>query len=116
MVNDTWTVYWEEFMSDSYGYGSEVEFNKDRSVRYSNRLMPPGTVVHSWYSKTNYQIHRVEPTLPLIDGESTYFIRLNIDYNSQDSEALMLRIIFYDRYDNETKSTIVRDNLSLIHI
>ena len=28
MVNDTWTVYWEEFMSDSYGYGSEVEFNK----------------------------------------------------------------------------------------
>ncbi len=97
-------------MSDSYGYGSEVEFNKDRSVRYSNRLMPPGTVVHSWYSKTNYQIHRVEPTLPLIDGESTYFIRLNIDYNSQDSEALMLRIIFYDRYDNETKSTIVRDN------
>lgn len=38
MVNDTWTVYWEEFMSDSYGYGSEVEFNKDKSVRYSNRL------------------------------------------------------------------------------
>lgn len=65
MVNDTWTVYWEEFMSDSYGYGSEVEFNKDKSVRYSNRLMPPGTVVHRWYSKTNYQMHRLEPTLPL---------------------------------------------------
>ena len=27
-----------------------------------------------------------------------------------ESEALILRIIFYDRYDNETKSTIVRDN------
>ena len=73
-------------------------------------FMPPGTVVHRWYSKTNYQMHRLEPTLPLIDGESTYFIGLNIDYNSVESEALILRIIFYDRYDNETKSTIVRDN------
>lgn len=110
MVNDIWVIYWNEFMSDSYGYGSEIEFNNDKSVRYSNRLMPPGTVVHRWYSKTNFQRQRVEPALPLIDGESAYSITLNIDYNSADSEALMLRIIFYDRYDNETKSTIVRDN------
>ena len=110
MINDIWIIYWKEFMSDSYGYGSEIYFNNDKSVRYENRLMPPGTVVHRWYSKTNFQSQRTEPTLPLIDGESAYHITLNIDYNSAESEALMLRIIFYDRYDNEAKSTIVRNN------
>lgn len=96
-------------MTESYGYGADIEFMLDLSVRYKNRLMPPGTVVHRWFAKTNYQVNRIEPSLPLIDGESAYLVKLNIDYNSDDSESLILRIIFYDRYDNEIKSTIVRD-------
>lgn len=96
-------------MTESYGYGSDIEFMLDLSVRYKNRLMPPGTVIHRWFARTNYQANRVEPSLPLIDGESAYLVKLNIDYNSDDSESLILRIIFYDRYDNEIKSTIVRD-------
>ncbi len=96
-------------MTESYGYGSDIEFMLDLSVKFANRLMPPGTVVHRWFSKTNYQSRRIEPSLPLIDGESAYLIKLNIDYNSIDSEALILRITFFDRYDNEIKSTIVRE-------
>ena len=109
MYGDTWVVRWREFLSDSYVYGSKIEFNEDGSVSYQNRLMPPGTVIHTWYSMTNFQRQRVEPTLPLIDGERAYSISMKIDYNNTESEALMLRIIFYDRYDEEAQSIIVRD-------
>lgn len=94
MYGDTWQVRWKEFLSDSYVYGSKIEFNEDGSVSYKNRLMPPGTVIHTWYSMTNFQGNRIEPSLPLIDGERAYSIAVNIDYHNSESEALMLRIIF----------------------
>lgn len=106
---DTWQVRWKEFLSDSYVYGSKIEFNEDGSVSYKNRLMPPGTVIHTWYSMTNFQGNRIEPSLPLIDGERAYSIAVNIDYHNSESEALMLRIIFFDRYDVQAQSIIVRD-------
>ena len=90
-------------------YGSKIEFLEDQSVVYQNRLMPPGTVIHRWYSKTNFQRQRVEPTLPLIDGERAYEITSDISYNSPQSRELMLRIVFYDRYDVEAESIIVRN-------
>ena len=46
MYGDTWQVRWKEFLSDSYVYGSKIEFNEDGSVSYKNRLMPPGTVFY----------------------------------------------------------------------
>lgn len=109
MYGDTWQVRWKEFLSDSYVYGSKIEFNEDGSVSYKNRLMPLGTVIHTWYSMTNFQGNRIEPSLPLIDGERAYSIAVNIDYHNSESEALMLRIIFFDRYDAQAQSIIVRD-------
>lgn len=109
MINDTWIVRWRNTLTDSYVYGSTIEWNEDKTVRYKNRLMPPGTVIHTWYSQTNYQAQRVEPTLPLIDGEAIYSIDMNIEYNSSDSKELMLRMIFFDRYDEEADCIIVRN-------
>lgn len=103
MYGDTWQVRWKEFLSDSYVYGSKIEFNEDGSVSYKNRLMPPGTVIHTWYSMTNFQGNRIEPSLPLIDGERAYSIAVNIDYHNSESEALMLRIIFFDRYRQDDR-------------
>ena len=114
MYGDTWQVRWKEFLSDSYVYGSKIEFNEDGSVSYKNRLMPPGTVIHTWYSMTNFQGNRIEPSLPLIDGERAYSIAVNIDYHNSESEALMLRIIFFDRYDVQAQSIIVRDKKAFI--
>ena len=37
MYGDTWQVRWKEFLSDSYVYGSKIEFNEDGSVSYKNR-------------------------------------------------------------------------------
>ena len=110
MLNDTWVILWRDLLTDSYVYGSKIEFKEDQSLVYQNRLMPPGTVIHRWFSKTNFQAQRVEPTLPLIDGERAYSITTDIAYNHPESKELMLRIVFYDRYDVEAESIIVREN------
>ena len=79
MKDDTWVIRWRNFLTNAYVYGSKIEFKDDFSVVYSNRLMPPGTVIHRWYSKTNFQRQRVEPELPLIDGERAYEIKTRIE-------------------------------------
>ena len=109
MVNDTWTIRWREQLSETYLYGSEIEFHENGTVSFSNRLMPPGAVIHRWYSKTNYQRQRVEPSLPLIDGESAYSLTANIRLHDESGEMMILRIIFYDRNDVQVDSVIIRD-------
>lgn len=109
MRDDTWMIRWGNYLSDVYVYGSKIEFKEDQSVVYQNRLMPPGTVIKRWYSQTNFQRQRVEPALPLIDGERAYEITSDIAGNRKESKPLMLRIVFYDRYDVEAESIIVRE-------
>lgn len=50
---------------------------------------------------------RIEPALPMIDGEGKYHISL--DASSEPEGGLLLKVIFYDRYDSEAGSQIVRD-------
>ena len=57
---EKWTVYWSDYMSDAYIYGSEVIFHSNDDVELKNNLMPAGSVIKSWYSKTNYQMQRIE--------------------------------------------------------
>lgn len=108
MLNDTWVIRWREYTADTYTYGSQIEFCGDNTVVFKNRLMPPGAVIHKWYSQTNFQMQRIEPALPLIDGERAYSVTLNIESGNAGSEALMLRIRFYDRYDVEAENIVVR--------
>lgn len=107
MVGDKWIIRWREYLSDSYAYGSKIKFNNNK-VEYLNELMPPGTVLHTWYSKTNYQSSRVEPTLPLIDGESAYSLALKANNLYENGAGLMLRVVFIDRYDQEIENEIIR--------
>lgn len=108
MVNDKWIIRWREFLSYSYAYGSTIEFLEGNRVSYKNELMPPGTVIHTWYSKTNFQSQRIEPMLPLIDGESAYKITTNIECDEDDRKGVILRVVFIDRYDAEFESIIIR--------
>ena len=107
MTGETWRIYWNEYTSGSYLYGSEITFHSKDDVEFQNELMPPGTVIKKWFSKTNYQMMRVEPSLPMIDGEGNYRISLNV--TTKNPGDLILRIIYYDRYDKETESQIIRD-------
>ena len=107
MLGEKWTVYWNEYSSDTYLYGSEIEFHKKDDVEFRNLLMPPGTVIKQWYSKTNFQAQRIEPSLPIIDGEGEYKITINID--TPEGENCLARLVFYDRYEVEAGSLTLRD-------
>lgn len=107
MTGEKWTIYWNEYASDTYLYGSEIQFHHKDDVEYLNRLMPPGTIIKQWYSKTNFQMQRIEPALPIIDGESKYRIIVNID--TEEDENCLVRLVFYDRYEVEAGSLTLRD-------
>lgn len=110
MNNHKWTIYWNEYSANTYLYGSTVIFHKKDDVEFSNLLMPPGTTIKTWFSKTNFQIQKIEPTLPIIDGESEYRIIINID--SEDQENCLIRLVFYDRYEVEADSITIRDSVT----
>lgn len=107
MVGDSWNVYWNEYASDTYLYGSKIQFHQKDDIEFENHLMPPGTVIKQWTSKTNYQRDRIEPSLPLIDGEGRYRIAAAVD--TLEGEHIMLRIVFYDRYENEVGNIALWD-------
>ena len=110
MTVEKWTIYWNEYSADTYLYGSEISYHRKDDVEFNNILMPPGTVVKQWYSKTNYQLQRIEPALPMIDGEGTYQITVNID--CLEKEAWLMMLVFYDRYDAEAGRIAIRDKVS----
>lgn len=107
-VAESWTVYWDEYTANTYTYGSEITFTAVDDVEVTNSLMPPGTVIKRWLSKANYQATRIEPTLPIIDGERQYRIQLNVTSHLGDC---FLRLVYFDRYDVEIGSLIVRDGV-----
>ena len=107
MISETWNVYWSEYSADTYLYGSKIEYKSRTEVHFTNEQMPPATVIKRWYSKTNFQQTRVEPTLPMIDGEGSYELAMSID--KKPDEEILIRLVFYDKYDNEVGNLIVRD-------
>lgn len=107
MTEQSWKIYWNEYAKDTYIYGTELFFHAKDDIEFRNELMPPGTVIKRWYSKVNYQAMRIEPALPMIDGEGRYHICL--DASAEPRGGLILKIIFYDRYDVEAGIQIIRD-------
>ena len=76
---EIYNIFWNEYSADTYLYGSEITYNSKDDVIFKNMLMPPGTVIKEWYSKVNFQAKRIEPALPIIDGESSYKVSVDID-------------------------------------
>lgn len=106
-TGESWKIYWNEYAKGSYIYGTELFFHAKNDIEFRNELMPPGTVIKRWFSKVNYQMTRIEPALPMIDGEGRYHIRL--DASAGRRGGLILKVIFYDRYDAEAGIQIIRD-------
>lgn len=88
-------------------YGTEICFHARDDIEFKNELMSPGTVIKRWFSKVNYQMTRIEPALPMIDGEGRYHISL--EASAEPADGLLLKLIFYDRYDSEAGFQIIRD-------
>lgn len=110
MAGAKWKIYWNEYSTDTYLHGSVILYHKKDNVEFINELMPPGTIIKQWYSKTNYQMQKIEPSLPIIDGESTYQITVNIDI--EKNENYLVRLVFYDRYEMEAGSINIRDRVT----
>lgn len=108
MIGEKWKIYWNEHSSNTYLYGSEIWYHGMDDVEFENLLMPPGTVIKQWHSKTNYQAQRIEPALPMIDGENEY--KMSVDIDCQDDEAWIIRLLFYDKYDAEAGSVTIRES------
>jgi accessory Sec system protein Asp3 len=106
MSGEKWTILWNEYSADTYLYGSQVVYHSRDDVEFTNHLMPPGTVIKQWYSKVNYQLQRIEPALPMIDGESRY--RILVDIDSPRPAGCLVRLVFFDRYEVEAGSVTVR--------
>jgi accessory secretory protein Asp3 len=103
--DNSWTVYWDKYASDVYLYGSQIEFHAQDDVEFRNALMPAGTVIRTWYSMVNYQEKRVEPSLPIIDGEGSYHVSLSID--ADVPEGIFLRLVFFGKNGEEAGSLVV---------
>lgn len=111
MMGQKWTVFWTEYSAETYLFGSQIEFHKKDNVEFTNLLMPPGTIIKQWHSKTNFYKQRIEPTLPIIDGETQYQITLNI--TTEENETLLARLMFYDRYGVEAGMVWLRDKVTV---
>ena len=107
MTGESWNIYWNEYAADTCLYGSDLLFHRKDDVEFRNLLLPPGTVIREWYSKTSYQLQRIEPALPMIDGEGRYQLIRNMDRAGE--ENCLIRLIFYDRYETEAGRLIIRD-------
>ncbi|MCM1231919.1 MAG: accessory Sec system protein Asp3 [Ruminococcus flavefaciens] len=110
MTGEKWIIYWNEYSSNTYLYGSEVTYHAKDDVEYANLLMPPGTVIKQWYSKTYYQMQRIEPALPIIDGESRYRVTVHID--CPENESWLMQLVFCDKYDAVAGRIPLRDKVS----
>lgn len=102
---EMWKVFWTDYTSDTYLYGSEIQFLAKDDVSFRNDLMPPGTVIKRWYSRVNYQAQRIEPSLPLIDGEGRYHIVMDADGGAED--GLLLRLAFFGKNGAEEGSFVL---------
>ena len=107
MTGQNWTIYWNGQAADTYLYGSNILMNRKSDIIFENQLMPPGTIIKRWYSKTNFQAQHLEPSLPIIDGETLYEITPNIEYPQGGN--CIIRLEFFDKYEETAGFLIVRN-------
>ena len=105
MKNKAWKVVWNEDTFGTYLYGSKIWFHSREDIEIENDMLNTGTVIKEWFSKVNYKKLRTEPSLPIIDGESSYHIQVKMS----DFESYLIRMVFYDRYENEAGTLIIRE-------
>ncbi|MBS7576336.1 MULTISPECIES: accessory Sec system protein Asp3 [unclassified Enterococcus] len=93
-MHNFYIIKWGRDYFDNYNYGAEIKFEADDSVAFSAPFMPTGDVIKSWTSKTQFQIHRKTPLLPLLTSGNLY--RFKIVATADHSVAMQVRIEFLD--------------------
>jgi accessory secretory protein Asp3 len=112
MEKSSWRILWNNYFYEAYLYGTVIDFIKKDEIHFRNELMPPGTVIKTWKSRTNFQADKTEPTLPLIDGEVSY--RFYLDCDMDVDGGLQLRLTFYDRNGQVVGQETMREREKVI--
>lgn len=108
-------IYWGELRGAStsknkedftYLYGSTIIMHSPSQVYFENKLMASGQTIHEWSSNWNYQRDRLVPALPLLKKGARY--QLTRDMVVYPEASVFLKIVFFDRYDQEIGNQIGR--------
>lgn len=91
------SVKWGELSrTTDYVYGSSIR-RQGKDILFENQHFASGRTIKKWLSKTNFQAHRMTPSLPLLKAGTTY--RLEKNYRTQPKDASYLLIEYYNRRD-----------------
>ncbi|MBF0716096.1 accessory Sec system protein Asp3 [Gemelliphila palaticanis] len=100
-------IYWNNFGSNSYLYGSTLKFLKNKEVYFKNVMANTGIVIKEWKYITNYQADRILSELPLLQENKEYIVELNC--REYPLNSAYLRINFYNLYDELIEYTIIKN-------
>jgi accessory Sec system protein Asp3 len=92
------TIYmitWGDMSSETYLYGAHIE-KQENCIVYMQEKMPPGSIVKTWVSQTNYQAKRLEPSLPILRAGHHY--HLHAYMRTKPLCSSYLRLNFYDEF------------------
>lgn len=99
-------IYWDNGGKDSYLHGSYITF-KGKRVLFENRLLPSGNAIKTWHSQTNFQAHRVNPGLPLLQRGQVYY--LTFKGKAVPEESIYLKVTFFNRFNEVLSFVILKD-------
>jgi len=108
IINQREDILWGD-MGATYMYGTRLQFWKDGHISLSNPLLAPGEVLKSWFSSSNYQGSRSQPSLPLLKGNHRYQFIMNMTCYPENS--IYIKLVFLDRYE-EVLEEKVEETLS----
>ncbi|NEW63222.1 accessory Sec system protein Asp3 [Granulicatella sp. zg-ZJ] len=107
MTGITHYIYWSNYTANTYLYGSSIDYIAPDNVVFENELMPSGTRIQTWKSKTHYQADRQALQLPILLASKTYKLQANI--NTTPSNTLYVRLNFFDRFDECLSFVMLKD-------
>lgn len=99
-------IKWVNFVKNTYTFGSQVSFIKDKVV-FENPLMSPSFTMTSWSSRTNFQGHRSQPDLPLLKRGGSYQVHLEATVRPADS--LYVKVTYFDRLGEVIGFDVLKD-------
>ncbi len=85
-------VQWGRDMDESYLDGARWTRLEDETILYENELLPPGTVIMRWHSRTSFAQDAKEPALPLLQEGARY--RVSAACESTPLETLYVQFVF----------------------
>lgn len=99
-------IYWEDDAKDAYLFGTSLII-EDKHISFSNELIPSGNAIKTWNSVTNFQGHRIPPSLPLLRKGEQYV--LDIVGTTVPENSLYLRVVFFNRFQEELSFVVLKD-------